>query len=285
LRRSGQTVRIGQVRHRVYWLIVLQPVCGIPILGREVMKIRCARAGRLLKPNGFVARRTSGLVRHCAFVRPDQNPSLYQQIDLSFVGRNGEAVTAHISASVARWIRVKGLCVSRLLGEIAMDQDRGWSIIATKAEAHDWEQSLAHLGPPAVTEFASEVGAALVERTEEARQVARERLARLHPEEGVSNQIADLERAMPSALVAEARRLAAWPGVMQVSGAEEIYILACLSVLNGEDRRPLVDQDPLADDELMGRIQLVADGILSWDANRIASEQKGRASKGVKSRS
>ncbi len=249
------------------------------------MKISCTRAGKLLKAKGFVNRRTSPLVRHCAFVRPDPNPSLYQQIDVSFAGRRGEAVVAHIAASVARWIRVKGLSVSRLLGEIAIDQERGWSIIGTRAEADEWERSLADLGPIAVTEFVSEVGAALIERTEAARQVARDRLARLDPGRCVSDQIAELERSMPSVLVAEARRLAAWPGVMQVAEAEGIYALACLSVLHGNDRQSPPGQDPLSNDELMWRIQLVADGILSWDANRIASEPTGRANRGVRSRS
>lgn len=249
------------------------------------MKISCARAGKLLKPKGFVTRRTSPLVRHCAFVRPDQNPSLYQQIDVSFVGRHDEVVVAHIAASVARWIRVKGLSVSRLLVEIAIEQERGWSIIGTKAEAEDWEQSLAEVGPIAVTKFVAEVGAALIERTEGARQFARDRLARLDPERDVSDQIAEFERSMPSILVTEARRLAAWPGVMQVDEAEGIYVLACLSVLHGNDHLCLPDRDPLLNDELMWRIQLVADGILSWDANRIASAQKGRANRGLKTRS
>jgi hypothetical protein len=248
-----------------------------------VMKISCDRVGKLLKPKGFVTRRTSPLVRHCAFVRPDQNPSLYQQIDVSFSGRHDEAVVAHIAASVARWIRVKGLSVSRLLVEIAIDQERGWSIIRTKAE--DWEQSLADVGPIAVTRFVSEVGASLVERTEGARQFARDRLARLDPERGVSEQIAEFERSMPSILVAEARRLAAWPGVMQVAEAEGIYVLACLCILHGNDHQSLPGQDPLSNDEWMWRIQLVADGILSWDTNRIASEQKGRSTRGVRSRS
>jgi hypothetical protein len=214
-----------------------------------------------------VARRTSPLVRHCAFVRPDQDPSLYQQIDVSFAGRHDEAVVAHIAASVSRWIRVKGLSVSRLLVEIAIDQERGWSIIGTRAEADDWEQSLADVGPIAVTKFVSEVGGALLERTDAPRQFARDRLARLDPERGVSEQIAELERSMPSVLVAEARRLAAWPGVMQLAEAEEIYVLACLSVLQGNDHQFVPGQDPLSNDELMWRIQLAADGILSWDAN------------------
>jgi hypothetical protein len=249
------------------------------------MKISCARTGKLLKPKGFVTRRTSPLVRHCAFVRPDQNPSLYQQIDVSFVGRHDEAVVAHIAASVARWIRVKGLSVSRLLVEIAIDQERGWSIIGTKAEAEDWEQSLADVGPIAVAKLVSEVGTALVGRTEGARQFARDRLARLDPERDVSEQIAELERSTPSVLVAEARRLAAWPGVMQVAEAEGIYVLACFSVLQGNDDQSLPGQDPLSTDELMWRIQLVADGILSWDTNRIANEQTGRSTRGVRSRS
>jgi hypothetical protein len=136
-----------------------------------------------------------------------------------------------------------------------------------------------------VTKFVSEVGAALLKRTEAARQFARDRLGRLVPGPGVSEQIAELERSMPSVLAAEARRLAAWPGVMQVAEAEGIYVLACLCVLHGNEHQSLPGQDPLSNDELMWRIQLVADGILSWDANRIASEQKGRANRGLKTRS
>jgi hypothetical protein len=246
------------------------------------MTIRCSRLSKLLEPDGFVSRRTSRLVRRCAFVRLDRRPSLFQQIDVSFAGRRAEAVVAHVSASVTKWVRVKGLSVGRLLGELATDRDRGWSIITTSEEARHWEQSLARVGPIAAAELVSEVGAALIESTECARGVAQDRLARLHPERSVSDQIADLQRAMPSDLVAEARRLAASPGVMQVSEAEEIYLLACLSVLDGDDRS---DRDPLANGELMGRIQLVADGILTWEANRVGSDRRGRTNRGVRSRS
>ena len=218
--------------------------------------ISCARISKILKPEGFVTRRTGPLVKHRAFVRPDQHPSLYHQIDISFVGRQSEAVAAHITASVARWIRVKGLSESRLLGEVATDQDRGWSVIKTRPDADDWERSLARLGPVAVAQLASEVGAILLQKTEGARRVARDRLARLVPDRGVSNQIAEFGHAMPPGVVAEAERLATWPGVMQVSGAAEIYFLACLSVVDGDDRRDLLGQDPLANDELMWRIQL-----------------------------
>jgi hypothetical protein len=249
------------------------------------MMIRCDRISKLLKPEGFVRRRTGPLVKHCAFVRPDQHPSLYHQIDVSFVGRHGEAVVAHIAASVARSIRVKGLSESRLFGEIATDRDRGWSVIKTRSEADDWERSLARLGPAAAAGWVSEVGAILLQKTEGARRVARDRFARLVPDEGVSSQIAEFERAMPPGVVAEAQRLATWPGVMQVSGAAEIYSLACLCVLDGDDRQDLLGQDPLANEEMMWRIQLVADGILSWDANRISREQRGRSNRGVRSRS
>jgi hypothetical protein len=227
------------------------------------MKISCSRIGALLKRHGFVTRYTSAPAKSCAYVRDDQKKPLFQHIDVSFAGNHKEAVVAHVTASTTKWMRVKGLSVSRLLDEIATDLDRGWSVVTTEDEAKEWEKSLAHIGPSKVSELATDEGGSLLERTREARQIAEVLLARLDREGNVSDQLAMLEHATPLGLVTEAQRLASWPGVMQVSGCENVYILACLSVLNGDSDSTLLGKDPLESDELMWQIQLVADGILS----------------------
>ena len=233
------------------------------------MRICCSRISELLKPAGFVIRHPSGLANTCAFVREDRTRSLFQQIDVSFAGRHKEAAVAHVTVSVTRWLRVKGLSVSRLLDEIATDQDRGWSVIATEGEAQSWEKSLAQLGPLKAREIAVEAGGALLERTCDARNVAQTLLARFDRGRDVRDCLEEFARAMPSERIAEAKRLAVSPGVLQVTGSEHIYLLACLAVLNGDHGSSLLGQDPLTSQMLMWEIQLVADGIMPRYISRV----------------
>jgi hypothetical protein len=229
------------------------------------MKIGCDRIAAILRQDGFITRQTDGGGHPCAFVRPDTRPLLYQQIDVSFSGRESEAVVGYVAASTTKWIRIKGLSVSRLLNEIASDPDRCWSIVRTAKEAKDWEQALTRRGPVAVTELVAEVGPSLLEVTKPAREQALMKSACLNPEEVISSQIARLYRTMPEESIAAAERLARWNGVMQVANSEDVYLLACLAVMKPREFPIATGGDPLADQKLMWLIQLVADGIFSWD--------------------
>jgi hypothetical protein len=233
------------------------------------MNVNYLRIRALLESSGFMPRGTGRPANRWPFVRADNHsPGLFQQIDVDFSGRQREAVGAYVTASTSQWIRVKGLCVARPLCEVATDKERCWSIPTTEDEAKQWEELLALVGPLKASELVAEEGGALLDRTAEARRLAERTLARLDPERAVPEQITALERVMPPSLVAEARRLAAWPGVLQLRDAEPIYMLACLSILNRDVARSVVGSDRVVNDELMWQIQLVADGILSWRGNR-----------------
>ena len=95
------------------------------------------------------------------------------------------------------------------------------------------------------------------------------KLARFDRGRDVRDYLEELQREMPSERIAEAQRLAAGTGVLQVSGSEHIYLLACLAVLNGDHGSSLLGQDPLANQMLMWKIQLVADGIMPRYISRV----------------
>jgi hypothetical protein len=236
------------------------------------MKVSCSHIRKLLKPSGFVIRQSGGIAETCGFVKEDGTPSLFQQIDVSFAGRRSEAALAHLTVSVTKWIRVKGLSTSRLFGEIASDDDRGWSVIITEDEAQTWEATLTRLGPIKVSELASEAGPALLERTCDARSIARALLSRLDRQRSIRDQFKELEGSTPAERVAEAKKLAEWPGVMQAMDSEQIYFLACLAVLSDRDSAVSMGLDPLRNDFLMAKIQLVADGIIEIDRNIACSK-------------
>jgi len=131
------------------------------------MTVDCSRLGSLLATHGFEACGSATSVGSYRFVRPDQPADLYQHIDVEFAGRQSEVVFAYIAISATKWIRLKGLCESRLLIELASNQERGWTPIASTTDARAWEQSLAQMAPIKVTEIAKEYRASLLRRTHE----------------------------------------------------------------------------------------------------------------------
>lgn len=203
-------------------------------------------------------------------------PSLFRQIDVTFAGNRKEAAIAHLTVSVTKWLRVKGLSTTRLLEDVATDKGRGWSVIATENEAQAWEAAVARLGPIGASELSSEAGPVLLEMTHDARTIAQDLLANLDRKRNVFDQLQVLERSAPLGRVAEAKRLAELPGVMQLTDSQEIYRLACLVVLNGLDQDNPSDLDPLNNSTLMAQIQLVADGLLEFDrAGKLSGTRTG----------
>jgi hypothetical protein len=77
-----------------------------------------------------------------------------------------------------------------------------------------------------------------------------------------------MEDSMSPSLRVEARRLAEAPGVLLLSGASDVYLLSCLSVLHEAPNNYVIGAYPLSNEDLMSQIQLVADGILSWKEHR-----------------
>lgn len=214
----------------------------------------------------------------CLFVRATHEHSLFQQIFVTFAGRRHEAAVAYIAISVTKWIRFKGLCVSRLFDEIASDQERGWAVVNSADEAKQWELSLALEGPRAVEELAREVGGELLKKTETIRKIAHNILSHFDAKQSVACQIAEMEQIVPAPIVSEASRLAAAPGVIQLYNSEDIYLLALLLILN-HCREQFVQtrQNLLSNNDFMWTIQLVADGILQGGVEREAGGNGGIA--------
>jgi len=221
----------------------------------------------MLAPAGLTPARVSGFTHGCGFVRHDSCPNLYQQLATTFAGRRHEAVVAYAQVSVTKWFAFKGLTEPRVLKEIAQDQERCWTIVRSTREAKLWEELLVRVAPTKVVELAAQQGSALLERTAMARRTAAGLLETLDAQSGVAMEVDRLGTVLRPEKVAEAERLASRLGIVQVPGAKLTYVLACLAVLEGDKAGSFVAQDPLLNNELLWQIELVADGILSWDEN------------------
>jgi hypothetical protein len=197
------------------------------------------------------------------FFRLDSQPDLYQKLHVEFQGRRREAVYGSVSVSVVRHVHLK-IDVRQHLLALDADCERYWTIVDSAEEAGAWEKRFSNLAPVAAEAIARSHGSELLERTSHARRRAIHHLHCLHSAEQLYPQIRQFEEARGAESLDRAARLAEWPGVMQVYGAGEIYLLACCAVLSGDEEEAFVDQDPLENDELMWQIQLVADRILSW---------------------
>ena len=102
----------------------------------------------------------------------------------------------------------------------------------------------------------------MLNQTADARRRSLELVQQFDSTKSLYQQIQEFEARHGQRFRKEAERLAEWPGVLQVSDGEELYLLACCAVLTGEQGTAFSGQDPLENDELMWQIQLVADGIL-----------------------
>jgi hypothetical protein len=234
------------------------------------MTVDCSRLDSLLATHGFEACGNATFVPSCRFVRSDQSPDLYQHIDVGFAGPRSEVVIAYIAISATKWIRLKGTSESRLLIEIAGNQERGWTPIVSTTDARAWEQTLAQMAPMKVTELAEQHRTSLVRRTDEAREQARRNLTAFNANRPITTQVENLKIAMPGPLAAEAERLTDCAGVVQRPGAREHYLLAALLLFNQDGSNKFIQQNPLLDNQLMWIVQLTADAILSASGGKSA---------------
>src|SRR5207248_1369102 len=82
------------------------------------------------------------------FVRKSKAPDLFEWIFIEASGKRSEAVVASVATSLTSTILDRrGLAVEHLLMEIAEDQERGWSIVESQAEAREWESRLVGVAP------------------------------------------------------------------------------------------------------------------------------------------
>ncbi len=231
------------------------------------MSISVARILSLIEQDGFVLvhKNANG---QSSFRRPDSQPKLSQWIIVDCAGRQHEAVVGSIATSVTKRISIKGLMEMRLLDEIAEVEERGWTIVDSTEKAKEWEVQLARVAPLRAAEMAAEIGPEILDRTESARIAVGKYLGCLIDTADAGTQLQFLREQAEQSIVADAERLANWPGVLQVAGAEDQYLLATLCVLHFQRHveNPLcsfIGSDPLENDQLMWRIQLLADTFLA----------------------
>jgi hypothetical protein len=156
----------------------------------------------------------------------------------------------------------------RLLDEMAEDKVRGWTILDSRAKAEAWERQLARVAPARTSEFAAEIGINVLARTNVAR-IAVERYLELLAvgPRTVAERLSDLRQEVDEVIIADAERLATWPGVLQLAGAEDHYLLATLCIIRFERQveassATFLGDDPLVNEHLMWRMQLLADALL-----------------------
>jgi hypothetical protein len=238
------------------------------------MKPSKARIGKKLRPLGFKIERDSIRTDGYEWGRQRTDMPILEWINAHLGGKKLEAAAAYVSISVTRVVGGFGLGKFLLLKDFPHLTTRGHTILDTEADARAWEDRLVEIGPPAAAALAVETGPALLESTAAARQAAEKYLALLRP----LAEAQYLEQAMRNlcqpAEIDSAYRLAEWPGVLLVRGAQDIYLTVCMAILHfaprvETDHRSFHGVDPLRekDHELMKRIQLLADALL-WEKAR-----------------
>jgi hypothetical protein len=241
------------------------------------MKINASRLLTLLGEHGFVRGGKPNLGDSRSFVRPDTRPGLFQWATVYCTGKEGDTVVGAVDVAVTSYIGTKGLVESRLLNEIAQVQARGWTIIKDAAQARTWEREFARIAPSRAAELATELGPSLLKTTAIAREAVRGYLGHVDQAKPLDEVLREFLRRADAAREAEAARLAGWPGVLQIRGMADIYMIACLCLVEFEKevekaRESFVGQDPLRNRELMWRIQLLSDRFLqTWKSDTFSS--------------
>ena len=207
---------------------------------------------------------------------------------VGFAGKNSESVSVNRGVGVTRIIAI-GL-EHELLMEAAdvkelVDEDgfwlpdRGRAIIETVERAKEWEAQLAQIAPKRTAEMAADVGPGVLSRTASARAAVEKYLSLLSNTEVIDTQLRHLQQQTARSVVADAERLVEWPGVLQVAGAEAQYSLAALHILHFQRQvegavESFIGSDPLENDQLMWRVQLLADALL---ADSGAEQKRGHS--------
>lgn len=223
------------------------------------MKINRNRLTKHVSRHGFT--QSQAEPNSLTFVRPDARRELFQKIHVDCQGKRSEYVYGNVSVSVVKHMHLKIDARNHLM-ELDVNKERYWTLVESDDQAKAWENHFADVAPRAADSWAHTHGDALLRRTEKARVRSANNLRKLTLTRPLGQQIQAFEAMRGSRLVSDAMRLAAWPGVMQIYGAEELYTLACCAVLSGDESAEYAGQDPLRHDELMWQIQIVADGIL-----------------------
>jgi hypothetical protein len=202
-----------------------------------------------------------------ALVRSGYDPSLFEWIIFETAGRENEAVATTVAISVTRHVPFFRLMELMPLVEIAEDQFRGVTTITDAATADQWLQRVESAALQRFAAASSGRGLGLLRRTSSARQAVERYLACVSSENLSFHGLGQLNSRCPPEIAREARRLAEYPGVLHVFGGNALYLWACTAILLfagevEEGGRSFLGVNPLHNQELMWRIQLLADRLL-----------------------
>lgn len=235
------------------------------------LKISQKRLCKHLAPLGFFQVGCNVRTGTLLFSRESEKSELWERIEVICQGKHGEAVYAYAWVSVVRGINAtKGLVEGELLLELASVPERGWTIIESGAQARDWESRLTEVGPKKCQLIARLKGDSLLASTANARSASKAVFDWLVDTANVLDIEELLERTSTADQLKHARRLADWPGVLQIRDAEHVYRIATIALIRCatelSDLTVNVDADPLYDFNLRWVVQLLVDRILN-DAN------------------
>jgi hypothetical protein len=227
------------------------------------IKVRPSRLLSSLAQYGFVAGPELSGQDSFTFVRRAKMPDLFEWIFVEASGKRSEAVVALVATSLtSKILDRRNLAEECLLTEIAQDQERGWTIVETQADAREWESQLVARGPLRAEQLTTERGEKLLQRTKKARQAVKRYLAHVNLTKPLAAQIAELRPNADPKQLGVAERLASWWGC-----EEDIFALAWLCIVSFEGQveetpQSFAEQNPNFNSELLCRIELIADALL-----------------------
>ncbi len=244
------------------------------------------RISRLLQTQQFELVSFSKVGRSAIFARQGPADHLFERVRFKCQGSRGEAVVAWVEASVVHGTNAtKGLLELELLAELGHVKERvdkygcwvpgyGRAIVETTDEAKDWERRFAEVAPQQAAILAREKGPGLLAATTACRVAAEEVRERLGDLQDLQTSCSRLEHRASPEQRREVRRLAKWPGVLQIPCAEVLYEIATTGIVlcapNITSLRVNIEADPLNSTDLMWLIQILVDRIIietAWQPN------------------
>lgn len=197
--------------------------------------------------------------------RRSSQEGLFEQVWLTFAGAGKDAVTTYAAVSVVGGRGTKGLVELEVVRELATAEGRGYASIGSPAELSAWAAGLGAIMPARVKQLAQQVGPALLERTQTARQETKA-WAQLIPPSARLHEIKAWAMSRLSGESQEAAlRLADLPGVIVDEDERELYEVGALVITAAGADFPeaarLLNSNLLTEPEAMWRLQLLVDHL------------------------
>jgi hypothetical protein len=201
-----------------------------------------------------------------ALVRYQAPATLSDWLIVEFAGKAHEAVGATVAISPLLRIPHMKLMKRQCLVDIATDSQRGWAIIPSHSARLEWLAQLHHHAPLQIAKLHREHGPELDRLTWPAR-LAAGKYHELFVGSGFASRADELLSALSPSVLDASKRMAERPGVLQVFGGQAVYELSCAIILHyqhqvEEGGLNYTGVNPSLDEQLMWRIQLLADRLL-----------------------